>query len=89
MQHVKSQQRLLSDLMAAEQEELNRRPDEGRLLRDTGPDCDCPERELIPRQQVAGERQEQRREKRTTPTTQLIARGPRYAPVKNTRAMWI
>ena len=55
MQHVKSQQRLLSDLMAAEQQELDRRPDEWRLFRDTGSDRDRPERELVPRQQVAGE----------------------------------
>ena len=62
MQHVKSQQRLLSDFVAAEEKELNRWADERRLLRDTGADRDCPERELVPRQQVAGEREEQSRE---------------------------
>ncbi len=67
VQHVKAQQGLLPNFMATKKKKLNRRSGHRCLLRDTGPNRDCPECELIPRQQVTGEGQEQSREKKNDP----------------------
>ena len=60
VQHVEADQRRLSIVAAADQQLAHCRPDARNRRRDVGADGDRPERELVPRQQIAGEREEQR-----------------------------
>ena len=62
VQHVEANQRRLIDRASTEQQLAHRRPDERNRRGDVGADRHRPVRELIPRQQVAGERQQQRQE---------------------------
>ena len=55
MEHVEAQQRGLPDLVAAQQQVARLRPEDREVRDDARPDRDRPERELVPRQQVAGE----------------------------------
>src|SRR4051812_1681972 len=60
VQHVPAQQRLRSDLRAAEQHEAHLTPEHRGVAHHVGAHRDRPQRQLIPRQQVSRERQQQR-----------------------------
>ncbi len=67
MQDVPAQQRLRAHDGAAQQEEVGLLGDERRVPGERGPHRDRPDRQLVPREQVAGERQAERQEQQDDP----------------------
>ena len=62
MENVEPDQRILFDGGAAEQNEANPLAHNGCGARDVGSNCNCPVGQLVPGQQVAREREEQRQD---------------------------
>src|SRR3970282_1003266 len=62
MEHVEAKQRRRPNLRSAQQHLLRLLPDEGHESGDRGAHCHPPVRQLVPGQQIAGERQEQGQE---------------------------
>src|SRR3990172_1446174 len=62
VEDIEPQQRVLADLEAAEQEDLAGDVEQGGVARHVRADRDRPVGDLVPRQQVAGERQHDREE---------------------------
>ena len=62
MDHVEPQERVLADLEAAQQQAVDRRVEQRRVAAHVRADRDRPERDLVPRQQVAGEAEHDRAE---------------------------
>ena len=57
VQRVEAQQRVLPDLRPADQQVLGLAADERDVVHEAGADRDRPVRQLVPGQQVAGERE--------------------------------
>src|SRR5215469_10402237 len=64
MQHVKTQESVFSDDVAAEKKETDFVADQGHGGNDVGTDGDGPKGELIPRKEVAGVAEKQRHQKK-------------------------
>ena len=60
VQHVPAEQGVVADLLRPEQHVLHAVPEHGCVPHHVGTDGHGPERQLVPRQQVAGEREQQR-----------------------------
>src|SRR6478736_4021698 len=67
VEHVEPEQRVLPDLQAAQQDPVERRVDQRRVSAHVRADRDRPERDLVPRQQVAAEAEHDRQEQQDHP----------------------
>ena len=76
VQHVETQQCVRPELVSAEDEERGFRADDRRRVRDLVTDGHRPERELVPRKEVAGVRQQdrEREEERANDPVELARR---------------
>ena len=81
VQHVEAKQGAFAHAMATEEQLAQLTADDGRIAADVGAYRDGPEGQLIPGQQIAGERKTQRQQQKNTPITQLNWRGFLYEPV--------